>query len=574
MPDLLANTSKNVIEFNVEYDTENESGRWDALREAALSGSVEHSPLDRLARIAAALMAAPTAVIVFADAARLVVTGRYGLPSQSASPGEATHEAPTAGSLCGCVLKTKRPLVLNNVSSHKRYKGLDAIKNISAFAFAGVPLLTSDLFLVGALCVLDTVERKWSRDEVAIFNDLARSAVNEIELCAAHHLSAKNARELELQSEHNLILRERQYQTEERLLHIGFDETARERAESARKQIESILEGITDGFFALDQSLRFTYINDRAEKLLHRSRGELIDTRLTDHPSPLNLVQRLKEVQLSKTPQAFEFNDESHGTSFEVLAYPSPTGISVYFHDVTARKKAVDEIQARSIELQALSRRLVEVQEQERGQIARELHDEVGQILTGLKLTLSAARRLPDAARDAQLDQAQLLVNELIGHVRDISLDLRPAMLDDLGLLPALLWHFERYTAQTGVEVKFSQTGITGRFEQAVETAAYRIVQEALTNVARYSQAKQACVRVHNVGNGLRIDIEDDGVGFEPEKAIRTGKSNGITGMRERVNLLRGVFGIESAPGEGAIIRARIPFSAETLCDTDSATMI
>jgi signal transduction histidine kinase len=545
-------------------------GGLEAMRFAVLTGEAPDEALDRLARLACSLLSAPTAAIGIVDEKRLVIRGRHGLPPELAN----VQESPLVSTLSSRVVSSGRNLILKNTASQKRYRSCDAIRGLGAVAFAGLPLITSDSKLLGVLCITDCVERNWSQGEMSCLNDLAHAVMREIELRAARSLYARSIKEIALQNEHNLVLRERQYRTEERLLHLGFDETARERAETARRQIEGILEGITDGFFALDQSMRFTYINDRAEELLHRSRGELIDTRLTDHPTPTDLVQRLKQVQQSKAPMAFEFNDESHGAFFEILAYPSPTGISVYFHDVTERKKTVDEIEHRSIELQALSRRLVEVQEQERGQIARELHDEVGQILTGLKLTLSAARRLPDAARDAQLDQAQLLVNELIGHVRDLSLDLRPAMLDDLGLLPALLWHFERYTNQTGIAITFNQTEIHGRFNQSVETAAYRIVQEALTNVARYSKVNEAMVSVHNVGNALHIEIEDGGVGFEPEKVIRAGKSNGVTGMRERVNLLRGVFRIDSAPGQGATISAHIPFPPEHFGDLEKTPLI
>lgn len=540
--------------------------RLDVLRVAALADSDAGAAFDRITRLAARVMSAPIALINFVDHSRLLFKSKYGLPHSW----DNVSEIPLAGSLCRHILETRGPLILSDSRNYESDGTCDEFTNLQTAAYAGLPLTTSDGHLLGTFCVLDYKVRDWTDDEISALNDLAQATVSEIELRAARHLQALYARDLALQNDHNVTLLERQHRTEERLMRLGFDETARERAETARRQIESILEGITDGFFALDPSMRFTYINGRAEKLLHRSRGELIDTRLTDHPTPADLVDRLRAVQESKAPSAFEFNDELHGTFFEILAYPSPTGISVYFHDVTERKKTVDEIERRSNELQALSRRLVEVQETERGQIARELHDEVGQILTGLKLTLSAARRLPDAAKDAQLDQAQKLVNELIGHVRDLSLDLRPAMLDDLGLLPALLWHFERYTSQTGVEVTFRQADIQGRFNQAVETAAYRIVQEALTNVARYSQVKEATVSVYNMGDELHIEVHDSGVGFEPEKAVRAGASNGLTGMRERVNLLRGVFNMTSSPGAGATIRARIPFPQEDNCEPDA----
>lgn len=210
--------------------------------------------------------------------------------------------------------------------------------------------------------------------------------------------------------------------------------------------------------------------------------------------------------------------------------------------------------------LRALSRRLVEVQEAERRHIARELHDEVGQLLTGLRLLMEMGMRSPaDAAKD-NLNEAQALVNEIMARVRKLSLDLRPTMLDDLGLLPALLWHIERYTSQTSVRVDFRHTGLEGqRFAPEVETAAYRIVQEALTNVARHAGVSEAAVRAWCDQDVLSIRVEDRGVGFAPEAVLNAGASTGLSGMYERVALLGGQLAIEATPGTGVCLTAEIP---------------
>jgi len=134
------------------------------------------------------------------------------------------------------------------------------------------------------------------------------------------------------------------------------------------------------------------------------------------------------------------------------------------------------------------------VREEERTRIARELHDEVGQALTGIKLSLE--RSTGQQVR-ADLSQALALTNELIGRVRDLSLDVRSAMLDDLGLLAALSWHFDRYTKQTNIEVDFKHRGLEGRrFEPEIETAAYRIMQERLTNVARHAGINKVSIGI------------------------------------------------------------------------------
>jgi signal transduction histidine kinase len=224
--------------------------------------------------------------------------------------------------------------------------------------------------------------------------------------------------------------------------------------------------------------------------------------------------------------------------------------------------------------LHALSRRLVEVQESERRHIARELHDEIGQTLTGLKLLLEMAVRPPaaptgprgrgngaaDAARLAEtLGEARSLVADLMGRVRALSLELRPTMLDDLGLLPTVLWHIERYTGQTGIGVGFQHSGIDRRFPAEVETAAYRIVQEALTNVARYAGVTDVAVRCWLDQEHLCVQVEDKGAGFDPETALAAGATSGLAGMRERASLLGGTLSIESAPGAGTRVRADLP---------------
>ncbi|MBS1811807.1 MAG: GAF domain-containing sensor histidine kinase [Acidobacteria bacterium] len=209
---------------------------------------------------------------------------------------------------------------------------------------------------------------------------------------------------------------------------------------------------------------------------------------------------------------------------------------------------------------QVLSQRLVAIQEEERRNLARELHDEIGQILTGLKLMLEMSLRLPPAESQANVQEAQALVGELMSKVRQISLDLRPGMLDDLGLLPALLWYFERYMTQTKVQVNFTHSGLEGRrFASEIETAAYRIVQEALTNVARYAQVKQAQVRAWADEDILSVEIKDAGVGFNPDAALKANTSSGLAGMGERARLLGGGLTIESEIGAGSCVTAHLP---------------
>lgn len=229
-----------------------------------------------------------------------------------------------------------------------------------------------------------------------------------------------------------------------------------------------------------------------------------------------------------------------------------------------ARDELEVRVEERTRELRALSHRLVEAQEEERHTIARELHDEIGQLLTGLKLVLETSARLPEEKRKESLEQAQTLVNEVMGRVRDISLNLRPVVLDDLGLVHALLWQIERYTAQSGIKIDFSHQGIDGRrFGSDVETCIFRIVQEALTNIARNARVNKATVGVTATDKELTATIEDRGAGFEPATAMASHRSSGLAGMRERASLLGGRLSIESTPGKGTKIVATVPLGAK-----------
>jgi signal transduction histidine kinase len=213
-----------------------------------------------------------------------------------------------------------------------------------------------------------------------------------------------------------------------------------------------------------------------------------------------------------------------------------------------------EQVQRAHQRLQTLSRQLLQAQEVERRSIARELHDEIGQQLTGLGLLLGSSTPSPH-----QLADAQALVFDLIARLRNLSLDLRPTILDDLGLLPALVWLFERYTTQTNVSVRFEH-GLheEQRFGPDVETTAYRIIQEALTNVARHAGVSEVTVRLWIDANRLWMVIADQGRGFDPQ-AIDTRASTGLAGIQERAALLGGSLTIEARSGDGTQLTAILP---------------
>lgn len=239
-----------------------------------------------------------------------------------------------------------------------------------------------------------------------------------------------------------------------------------------------------------------------------------------------------------------------------------PPSVCGFLIDITEYKRVEEELRESAQRLQTLSRRLLEVQEQERRHLARELHDEIGQLLTGLKFSVEACGRASADNLRVHQQEAQALVKELTTRVRDLSMRLRPTMLDDLGLLPALLWHFERYSAQTRIRVHFEHRGLDGRFPSGLETAVYRIVQEALTNVARHAGVHEVTVRLWCDPERLGLQIEDFGHGFDADWKLLAGTSSGLSGMQERAVLLGGCLAVESAPGRGTRVTAELPLVA------------
>jgi signal transduction histidine kinase len=212
--------------------------------------------------------------------------------------------------------------------------------------------------------------------------------------------------------------------------------------------------------------------------------------------------------------------------------------------------------------LEQLSARLVDAQETERRTISRELHDQVGQTLNAVLVeTANLAKRIPagDAASLRSLDNIRNFADSSVNSIRDIALLLRPSMLDDLGLIPALEWQAREVSRRSGIKVTVKAGNVPDSLSDETRTCVYRVVQEALVNVSRHSGAKCAVVTVQQEGSSLSLSVEDDGSGFN----TKTTRGLGMLGMEERVRQLGGQFEIRSTPGKGTELRARLPIPTE-----------
>ena len=227
----------------------------------------------------------------------------------------------------------------------------------------------------------------------------------------------------------------------------------------------------------------------------------------------------------------------------------------------------LESLRKKEASLQAVLRKTITVQEEERRRISRELHDETSQVLSALMMNIDVLESQYSAERSApewsqtRVEAVKALAEEAARNLDKMMLDLRPALLDELGLIPALRWYVAQVSDLWGLSVEFEGERV-GRLPDHIEVAAFRIVQEAISNVVRHAHASGTKVRVGIAGQMLRLEVSDDGVGFDVAEATaraRAGEAVGLLGMRERAELVGGVLRIESMPGAGTKIGASIP---------------
>jgi len=230
--------------------------------------------------------------------------------------------------------------------------------------------------------------------------------------------------------------------------------------------------------------------------------------------------------------------------------------------DIEDRKRAEKDLEEAHRQLKILSRRRVKVQEEERRHLARELHDEIGQALTAAKINLQAAMEESDPAKSKRIHETAAILERLLSQVRQISLNLRPSMLDDLGLVPALRSLLDEQGRRASVAVRFSAKNISESLDPEIQTTCFRIAQEAITNAVRHAAATQIQVDIHREEGNFRLRVHDDGKGFEMPPPQSQTIGLGLLGMKERAALVGGRTRITSAPGKGTTVDATLPLTS------------
>jgi PAS domain S-box-containing protein len=441
---------------------------------------------------------------------------------------------------------TKQSVVVpdtNNEPEWQLVNGADHVRN-----WMGVPLVASGKVI--GLYSVDKAEPDFFKPQHA------RLA----ETLAARAASAIQNAQLFEQSQHYVA------ELEARI-------TERKRAEEALRESEEryreLFENARDAIYVHDLDGQYISVNRAAEALSGYTRDEILGRHFTDFVAHEHLGQ-VRDCLLTKLEREGETTYE-----VEVLAkdgrrvpvevssraiYENGVIVSVQgtARDITERKQAQDT-------LRMFSRQLIEAQEDERRRIARDLHDQIGQALTAVKMNLYTVQRCchgPEATHCLK-DNIDA-VDEALRLVRDLSVDLRPPLLDDLGLATALCWYVDRYEKRAGVraEVLIELPNQNERFSRDLETACFRIAQEALTNVARHARASHVLLQLTRTATTLEMVVRDDGVGFDPatlRKRARRVATLGLLGMQERAHAAGGMLGIHSNFSRGTEIRFSVP---------------
>jgi len=345
-------------------------------------------------------------------------------------------------------------------------------------------------------------------------------------------------------------------------------------------RLRSILDSAMDAIITTDDAQNVVLFNNAAETMFGWSRQEALGAPLGQF-----IPERFRRAHGEHVARFGEAGTTSRrmGGSLRIVTglrrdgeeFPIDASISqvvegdrrfytVILRDVTARVQAVEALRRSKDELQELGAAAHMTREQEKSRIARELHDELGQLLTMMQMDLAWCKdRKPvdNPAFAAKLDRMETLLKSTIAATRRISSDLRPLMLDDLGLVPSIEWLVENFSQRTGIRCDLSVAEGDLGLAMPEATAVFRIVQESLTNIAKHAKATRADITIARDGDLLVVRIEDDGIGFSPD-APRKPQSFGLFGLRERASLIKADVVITSAPGAGTSIELRLPREA------------
>jgi len=453
-------------------------------------------------------------------------------------------------SLLRRICESKHGLIVADTENEPGWEwvsGADHVRN-----WMGIPLIAGGKVI--GLYSVDKVEP----------NFFQQKHVRIAEALAARAASAIQNAQLFEQSQHYVA------ELEERIVERNLVEAALRESEERYREL---FENARDAMYVHDLDGTYVSINHAAEKLSGYAREEIVGHNYAEFVAS----EHLKEVRkhfCGKLAQKGETTYEVDVIAKDGRRVPVEVssraiyekgvivGVQGTARDITERKQTQDT-------LQMFSRQLIEAQEEERRRIARELHDQIGQVLTAVKMNLHTIQRTYDGGEASTHIKDNIeAVDEALRLVRDLSVDLRPPLLDDLGLVTALRWYVDRYAQRSRIvaDVVVEMKDPNERFSRELETACFRIAQEALTNVVRHARASCVLVRLVKEDDGLFLSVKDNGVGFNPQalrKRAPRAATLGLLGMQERAHAAGGVIEIDSRASKGTEIRLTLPFDSD-----------
>ena len=444
------------------------------------------------------------------------------------------------------ICDTKQSVVVSDTHEEpewQRVSGADHVRN-----WMGVPLVASGKVI--GLYSVDKIHPAFFQPEhERLAETLAARAASAIQNAQLFEQSQRYVAELE-----------------ERIGERKQAEVALRRSEERYREL---FENARDAIYVHDLEGNYIRINRAAERLSGFHRNEIIGHNFTEFVAP-DHIRHVRESFCSKLAKKGETTYEVDVIAKDGRRVPVEVssraiyengvlvGVQGMARDITERKIAQDA-------LQMFSRQLIEAQEDERRRIARELHDQIGQVLTAVKMSLHTVQQVCSASEaTSQVKDNIEAVDEALRLVRDLSVELRPPILDDLGLVTALRWYIDRYAKRSGlrVQVIIDLPDHGERFSRELETACFRIAQEALTNIVRHANASHIRVRLAKEGNVLLLSIKDNGVGFDLvslQKRAHRAATLGLVSMQERAHAAGGTVEIKSKISKGTEVRFRLP---------------
>ena len=357
---------------------------------------------------------------------------------------------------------------------------------------------------------------------------------------------------------------------------IHYEIISRRALRRSEVQVSTVLEAAMDAVITVDEEQRVLLFNEAAEKVFQRPREQVLG-----QPLDMLLPARLRQTHRGHVEhfgttgatsrrmgeQSVLVGLRADGEEFPVEASISKSGepgghvYTAILRDISQRVRTEQALRHSREELREMASVSQKVREQEKSRVARELHDELGGALTALKMDAAwLHQRLPDGAADLEekLASMQRLLDQTVAATRRISADLRPMMLDDLGLAPAVDWLVQDFQRRSGIACELAIGSPELQTHGTNATAIFRILQESLTNVARHAAATQVEITLEAEEQELVLTVRDNGRGFSTGESRASG-SFGLIGMRERVYLLNGEVSVHSEAGKGTLIEVRIP---------------